>query len=251
MTHGLYIKRREIRARSVVVRAGCAYCVTMSWKSHTPRRDAATPRTAEETICVMGEVTLIDIKLARLMRKPNAPYGNGVSSDASHGQSRDTCRNERAHDEGRESAHLARGVLIRAEQELHDPGKLADEDDDGREDDGAHEVRVPREVQRAAVHNIQAFLDDDRVEGGDHRAQDAEYDADQRNFSAIQEDADEEADSDYATGKEDAERGSGVQQEERGADGEGENHATRHLVERRVDIFQGIVAEAERAKIRG
>jgi hypothetical protein len=46
----------------------------MSWKSHIPRRDAATPRTAEETMCVMGEVTLIERRLAMLIRNPSTPW---------------------------------------------------------------------------------------------------------------------------------------------------------------------------------
>ena len=46
----------------------------MSWKSHTPSRDAATPRTAEDTMCVIGDVTLMDSKLAMLMAKPRTPY---------------------------------------------------------------------------------------------------------------------------------------------------------------------------------
>jgi hypothetical protein len=45
----------------------------MSWKSHMPSRDAATPRTAEDTMCVIGEVTLMDSRLAMLMRKPMIP----------------------------------------------------------------------------------------------------------------------------------------------------------------------------------
>lgn len=45
-----------------------------SWKSHTPSPEAATPRTADETMCVMGEVTLMDMRLATLIRKPNTPY---------------------------------------------------------------------------------------------------------------------------------------------------------------------------------
>ena len=49
------------------------YVVMISWNSHIPRSDAATPRTAEETICVMGEVTLIESRLAMLMRNPNTP----------------------------------------------------------------------------------------------------------------------------------------------------------------------------------
>ena len=45
-----------------------------SEKTHTPRKDAATPRTADDTICVMGDATLIDKRLAMLMRKPITPY---------------------------------------------------------------------------------------------------------------------------------------------------------------------------------
>ena len=50
----------------------------LSWKSHLPRREAATPRTAEETMCVMGEVTLIESRLAMLMRKPRTPCATTV-----------------------------------------------------------------------------------------------------------------------------------------------------------------------------
>ena len=45
-----------------------------SLKSHTPNIEAATPRTADETMWVMGEVTLIDNKLAMLIKKPNMPW---------------------------------------------------------------------------------------------------------------------------------------------------------------------------------
>lgn len=51
------------------------HVVMMSWKSHMPRRDAATPRTADETMCVIGEVTLMESRLAMLMRKPKTPCG--------------------------------------------------------------------------------------------------------------------------------------------------------------------------------
>lgn len=50
-----------------------AYLVTMSPKNQTPRKDAAPPRTAEDTICVMGEVTLMESRDAMPMRKPNVP----------------------------------------------------------------------------------------------------------------------------------------------------------------------------------
>jgi hypothetical protein len=46
----------------------------ISWKNHRPRKDEATPRTALEIICVMGEVTLIDNRPAMLIRNPIAPY---------------------------------------------------------------------------------------------------------------------------------------------------------------------------------
>jgi len=49
------------------------YVVMISRNNHTPRREAATPRTAEEIMCVIGEVTLIERRLAMLMRKPNKP----------------------------------------------------------------------------------------------------------------------------------------------------------------------------------
>ena len=50
------------------------YNVIMSWKSQTPRKEAATPLTADETMCVIGDVTLMESRLAIPMRKPNAPY---------------------------------------------------------------------------------------------------------------------------------------------------------------------------------
>lgn len=49
------------------------YVVIMSWNNHIPKNDAATPRTAEEIMCVMGDVTLIESRLAILMRKPKIP----------------------------------------------------------------------------------------------------------------------------------------------------------------------------------
>jgi hypothetical protein len=53
------------------------HVVIISEKSHMPRREAATPRTAAETMCVTGEVTLIDKRVAILMRKPKVPYPTG------------------------------------------------------------------------------------------------------------------------------------------------------------------------------
>lgn len=50
--------------------------VMTSWNSHIPSIEAATPRTADETMCVIGDVTLMDNKLAILIRKPRTPVIN-------------------------------------------------------------------------------------------------------------------------------------------------------------------------------
>ena len=44
-----------------------------SWKIHMPSREAATPRMAEDIICVIGDVILIESVLAMDMRNPSAP----------------------------------------------------------------------------------------------------------------------------------------------------------------------------------
>jgi hypothetical protein len=64
-----------------------AHVVMISWNNHMPRREAATPRTAEETICVMGEVTLIDKREAMDIRKPRMPFKKGDSISSQKGQS--------------------------------------------------------------------------------------------------------------------------------------------------------------------
>ena len=52
----------------------------MSPKIHIPSKDAATPRIADEIICVIGEVTLILRTLAMLMRKPSTPCASRHSA---------------------------------------------------------------------------------------------------------------------------------------------------------------------------
>jgi hypothetical protein len=52
---------------------GDTYLEMMSWKNQWPRNVDATPRTAEEIMCVMGDVTLIERRPAMLMRNPSAP----------------------------------------------------------------------------------------------------------------------------------------------------------------------------------
>ena len=46
----------------------------ISLNNSIANRDPATPRTADDTMCVMGEVTLIESKLAMLIKKPMTPY---------------------------------------------------------------------------------------------------------------------------------------------------------------------------------
>lgn len=50
------------------------YVERNSLKSDIPRRALATPRTALETIWVMGDVTLIESKDAMLIKNPITPY---------------------------------------------------------------------------------------------------------------------------------------------------------------------------------
>ena len=155
-----------------------------------------------------------------------------------------THRDDGTHHEGREGAHLARCTFIGAEQELHDAREFADEHEDRGKDNRAEEVRVPGQVQCAPVHNVQALLDDDRVEGGDHGTENAEGDANHGHLGAVEEDADKESDGDNCARSKDTEGGARMQEEEGRADSEWKDHAARDLIERRVDVFQGIIAEA-------
>ena len=51
----------------------CTNVVMISLKSFIANRDHATPRTGDDIMCVIGEVTLIESKLAMLIRKPMIP----------------------------------------------------------------------------------------------------------------------------------------------------------------------------------
>ena len=44
-----------------------------SWKNHTPKTVTTTPRTADDTMCVMGDVTLMLMNPAMQIRNPNNP----------------------------------------------------------------------------------------------------------------------------------------------------------------------------------
>ena len=50
------------------------YELRISSNNNTPRRAPATPRTALETMWVIGEVTLIERRLAILIKNPSMPY---------------------------------------------------------------------------------------------------------------------------------------------------------------------------------
>lgn len=51
----------------------CTNVVMVSLNNFIANRDPATPRTADDIMCVMGEVTLIESKLAMLIKKPMTP----------------------------------------------------------------------------------------------------------------------------------------------------------------------------------
>lgn len=82
------------------------------------------------------------------------------------------------------------------------------------------------------------------MQRGDRGARDTETDADEREGRPVEEDADEEAEGDEPAAEEDAQRRARVQEDEGRADREGEDHAARDLVERGIDVLEGIVAEA-------
>lgn len=54
------------------------YVVMISSKSQIARSEPATPRTAEETMCVIGDVTLMESRLAMLIRKPMMPCSSAT-----------------------------------------------------------------------------------------------------------------------------------------------------------------------------
>lgn len=82
------------------------------------------------------------------------------------------------------------------------------------------------------------------MDGGDEGGKDTETDAYEGDVCAIEEDADEEAEGDDGAGEEGLEWGTGVEGDEGSEDGEGEDHAASDLVERCVDVFEGVIAEA-------
>lgn len=57
-------------------RTGTAYLETTSPNIATDMNVWIVPLTAEDTICVTGEVILIEMKPAKQIRKPNTPFKN-------------------------------------------------------------------------------------------------------------------------------------------------------------------------------
>ena len=55
-------------------------------------------------------------------------------------------------------------------------------------------------MKRATMHNIKAFLDNDRVQRGNHGGGDAEADPDHGDLGPVKEDADEETCGDNGAG---------------------------------------------------
>lgn len=98
-------------------------------------------------------------------------------------------------------------------------------------------------MQRASLHHFQALLDHHRMNSGDHRTGYAERDTDKRYACTVEEDPGEEAQGDNGACDKDHDGGTGVQEEVGGENGEWENHTSSDLVERRVDVGEGVVGE--------
>lgn len=64
------------------------YLVITSPKIHKPSKDVATPRTADETMWVTGEVTLIERREERHIKKPRVPFFYNLSIQELEGKQR-------------------------------------------------------------------------------------------------------------------------------------------------------------------
>ena len=116
-------------------------------------------------------------------------------------------------------------------------------------------------MERVAVHDVEAALDDDRGGRGGAGGEEAEEDAEGVGEDGggdlaghgggavvVEEHADEEAGGDDGAGDEDAEGRAGGEEEVGEEDGDGEDESPRDLVEGRVDVLEGIVVEARKYK---
>lgn len=112
------------------------------------------------------------------------------------------------------------------------------------------EVGVPRQFDRVAADNVEAALDDDGVQAGRERGDEATYDTQRARglccgrVGLVEEHADEEAAGDDGARAEYAQGRPRVQDDEGGRDGEGHEQAARYLIVRRVDELQRKVVEA-------
>lgn len=102
---------------------------------------------------------------------------------------------------------------MRYEKQIVHAGSFSVQQKDGEEGEGTEQVCVPTKAQSAALHHIEAALNDDGVHGGNHRAGDTEENAEPGDRGAVEEYADEETHRDQGAGHEDQEGGSCVQEE--------------------------------------
>ena len=159
-----------------------------------------------------------------------------------------TCRHCRAPQEGLKCRVFSvawdgegLGSLELATEELDDGGEFACDDGDRAEDDRAEQVGIPRQGKRGAFHDREGSFDDDRVDGGDGRADDTEPDAFERKRRAVEEDAREEASGDDGAGGEDGDGWSCMEEGEGAQDGKGEDEPACDLVKGGIDVFEGVV----------
>jgi len=65
--------------------------VIISLKTHTPSKDAATPRTADDTMCVTGEVTLMERRDEIHIKKPRVPVSKEPHINVTKGELEPCC----------------------------------------------------------------------------------------------------------------------------------------------------------------
>jgi hypothetical protein len=114
---------------------------------------------ADETICVIGEVILIDITLAMDMRKPSPPWKRMRERRRGHGE-------ERPHRDRRTPKESAQVHAILGREKVDDARHLADGGDERDEKKGGQQICVPAQVEGAATNYIERALHDDRVQSG-------------------------------------------------------------------------------------
>lgn len=155
-----------------------------------------------------------------------------------------TYSNGRTHSKRRSQRPAVLWDRVLCEEKIHNSRKLACQDDDRNEHERAQQVSVPRQMESAPFDDIQTLLDHHGVDGGNHRACNTEADANHRHRNGVEEHSYEETSCDNRTCSKNQKGWSGVQEEEGCNDGERQDHSSRNLIERRVDICESVIAEA-------